>query len=189
MILAISCLSPLILFAQDLSVSPATQVMQERRRESSDIGLSQPLRPPGRIPDMPWGKESSDIRLGQFLTTTEHQGHSGSAIAVVKVTVIDNEEHTELPEELLVQGNYPNPFRDAARIVFHLPEQAQVYAEVFDILGRVIYTSQVQQLNAGRDRTLSLDLSTTSSGMYIYRVNVTTASGTLTRTGRMIQIR
>ena len=100
-----------------------------------------------------------------------------------------NEGRTELPEELLVQDNYPNPFHNATRIVFHLPEQAQVYAEVFDILGRVIYTSQVQQVNAGWDRTLSLDLSTTSSGMYLYRVNVTTVSGTFVRTGRMIQIR
>ena len=98
-------------------------------------------------------------------------------------------KRTELPNELLVQDNYPNPFRNATRIVFHLPEQARVYAEIFDILGRVIYTSQVQQVNAGWDRTLSLDLPKTSSGMYIYRVNVTTTSGTLVRTGRMIQIR
>lgn len=164
-------LSPLTLFAQELSLSPIAQAVEER------------------IP------ESPDVRRDQSPMVTYHQRNSGNVIAVVKVTVKDNdvgtanEERTELPEELLVQDNYPNPFRNATRIVFHLPEQAQVYTEVFDILGRVIYTSQMQQVNAGWDRVISLDLPTISSGMYIYRVNVTTASGTFARTGRMIQIR
>ncbi len=164
-------LSPLILFAQELSVSPIAQVVTERI------------------------KESPDARRVQSPTATEHQWNSGNVIAVVKVTVKDNdvdtanEERAELPEELLVQDNYPNPFRNATRIVFHLPEQAQVYAEVFDVLGRVVYTSQVQQVDAGWDRMLSLELPAISSGMYVYRVNVTTASGTFARTGRMIQIR
>lgn len=164
-------LSPLTLFAQELSVSPIAQAVKERI------------------------KESPSVKRDQSPMATEHQWNSGNVIAVVKVTVADNdvdtanEERTELPEEFLVQDNYPNPFRNATRIVFHLPDQAQVYTEVFDILGRVVYTSQVQQVDAGWDRTLSLNLPTISSGMYIYRVNVTTASGTFARTGRMIQIR
>ena len=191
-ILVISCPSPLTLFAQDSNIRPPAQVMREKGEEGPDIRLS----PRTRITDMSWGTEGSDVSLDWSPTTTEHQGNTGNVIAVLKVTVKDNdivdtanEERTELPDELLVQDNYPNPFRNATRIVFHLPEQAQVYAEIFDILGRVIYTSQVQQVNAGWDRTLSLDLPATSSGMYIYRVNVTTTSGTLVRTGRMIQIR
>ena len=191
-ILVISCPSPLTLFAQDSSVRPPAQVMREKGEEGPDIRLS----PRTRIPDMAWETEGSDVKLGWSPTTTEHQSNSGNVIAVLKVTVKDNDmvdtandERTELPDELLVQDNYPNPFRNATRIVFHLPEQAQVYAEIFDILGRVVHTSRMQQVNAGWDRTLSLDLSTTSSGMYLYRVNVTTASGTFVRTGRMIQIR
>lgn len=164
-------LSPLTLVAQELSVSPIAQAVMERI------------------------KESPDVRRGRAPMATVRQRNSGNVIAVVKVTVKDNdvdtasEERTELPEELLVQDNYPNPFRNATRIVFHLPEQAQVYAEVFDILGRVVHTSQVQQVDAGWDRMLSLNLPAISSGMYIYRVNVTTAFGTFARTGRMIQIR
>ena len=188
-ILAMSCLSPLTLFAQDLSVSPAAQPMRERGEDGPDIRLS----PRGQVLDMPWERAVSGVTLGWSPTTTEHQKSSGNVIAVVKVTVEDddmaNEERTGLPDELLVQGNYPNPFHYATRIVFHLPKQAQVHAEIFDILGRVVYTSQVQQVDAGWDRTLPLDLSTTSSGMYLYRVNITTVSGTVTRTGRLIKIR
>lgn len=195
-ILAMSCPLPLPLFAQEASVNPVAQKMKERREKLPDVGPSRSLSPRERIPDLPWETERPDTRLGQSPTTTEQQGHSGGVIAVVKVTVRDNDDavkedgdRTGLPEELLVQANYPNPFNNATRIVFHLPEQAQVYAEIFDILGRVVYTSQVQKVNAGWERTLWLDLPTTSSGMYMYRLNVTTASGTLTGTGRMIQIR
>ena len=128
---------------------------------------------------------------GGLLPSTVRRGSP----AYVDITINDNdvdrtasEERTELPEELSVQGSYPNPFRTVAKIVYNLPEQAQVYAEVFDLLGRAVYTSQIQKVDAGWNHTLSLDLSTLSSGLYIYRINVDTASETLTRTGRMIQV-
>ena len=114
----------------------------------------------------------------------------------VSVTVRDNDadrtaikEHTGLPEELSVQGSYPNPFRTATRIVYNLPERGYVYVEVFDILGRMVHTSPIQKVDAGWNQMLSLDLSPLSSGMYIYRVNVETASETLTRAGRMTRLR
>ena len=191
-ILVVSCPSPFALSAQDLGARPAAQEMRETREEGPDIWRS----PRARILDIPWGTDGSDVRLDWFSADTEHQGNSGDGIAVVKVTVKDNdmvdtanEKRRELPEELLVLDNYPNPFRNATRIVFHLPEQARVNAEIFDILGRVVHSSQVQQVNAGWDRTLSLDLPSTGSGMYIYRINVASTSGTLVRTGRMIKIR
>ena len=152
----ILCLSPLILFAQE--VDPATQLSQ-----------SPPV-------------------TGQAKKAT-------NVIAVLKITVTDNDigvsrdASTELPQELSVQGNYPNPFRTATSIVFDLPEQAQVYAVVFDLLGRSIHVSQELQVDAGWDRTLQLDLPHTSSGVYVYRINVETASGTHLRTGRIIRVR
>ena len=94
---------------------------------------------------------------------------STNVIAVLQITVTDNDKvvsrvrNTELPEDLSVQSNYPNPFRTATRIVFNLPEQ--VYAEVFDLLGRVVYTSPTQQMDAGWDRSLPLDLHQTSPGV------------------------
>ena len=156
------CLSPSILFAQELKIGPTTQ--------NSDLGLA---------------LQSEGLK---------HAGNAGNVIAVLEVTVTGdvgtaNEARTELPEELFVQGSYPNPFRTATSIVYNLPEPAQVYAEVFDMLGRVVYTSPSENMNAGWGHSLSLDLSTTSSGLYVYRVNAETASGILTRTGRMIQIR
>lgn len=156
------CLSPSILFAQELKIGPTTQ--------NSDMGLAPTVK------------------------GLNHAGNAGNVIAVLDVTVTGdgetaNEARTELPKELSVQGSYPNPFRSATTLVYNLPEPAQVYAEVFDILGRVVYTSPLQNMDAGWGHSLSLDLSTTSSGLYVYRVNAETASEILTRTGRLIQVR
>jgi hypothetical protein len=139
-------------------------------------------------------QQNSDLLLALTVEGQKNTGNANNVVAVLKVTVTGdvgtaNEALTELPEELSVQGSYPNPFRTATSIVYNLPAPAQVYAEVFDILGRVVYTSPLQQVNAGWGRRLSLDLSTTSSGLYVYRVSAETASGILIRTGRIIQVR
>jgi hypothetical protein len=160
--LGLFCLSPSILLAQELIIDPTPQ----------DQGMSPP----------------PEVRA------LKNAGNAGNVIAVLEVTVTGdvgtaNEAHPELPEELSVQGSYPNPFRAAANIVYDLPAPAQVYVEVFDMLGRVVYTSALQQVDAGWGHSLSLDLPTTSSGLYVYRVNAETASGILTRSGRMIQVR
>lgn len=134
-------------------------------------------------------------QLSQSRSVTGQGKKPSNVIAVLKITVTDNDNRvsrtasTQLPEELSVQGNYPNPFRTATNIVFDLPEQAQVYAEVFDILGRTVHVTQARQVDAGWDRTLSLVLPHASSGMYFYRINMETASVTHTRTGRIIRVR
>ena len=134
-------------------------------------------------------------QLSQSPPVTGQAKKATNVIAVLKITVTDNDNRvgratsTELPQELSVQGNYPNPFRTATSIVFDLPEHAQVYAEVFDLLGRSIHVSPERQVDAGWDRTLRLDLPHMSSGVYVYRINMETASGTHSRTGRIIRIR
>lgn len=138
--------------------------------------------------------QNSDILLALEAIGQKSAGNAGNVVAVLEVIVTGDvgtasETRAELPEELSVQGSYPNPFRTTASVVYNLPASAQVYAEVFDMLGRVVYTSPMQKVNAGWDHNLSLDLSTTSSGLYIYRVYAETASGILTTTGRMIRVR
>lgn len=138
--------------------------------------------------------QNSDMLLALTVEGQKYTGNAQNVVAVLKVTVTGdirtaNEARTELPEELSVQGSYPNPFRKATSIVYNLPAPAQVYAEVFDMLGRVVYTSSLQQVEAGWGRSLSLNLPSTRSGLYVYRVNAGTASGILIRTGRIIQVR
>jgi len=200
------CLSPWTLFAQDL--------MDIHRHEHETVEMrwnqSSEMRPDVSATPFPLDPMGFRARNHEEQSTrhaarrpkqfsaddfTAYASSSGNIIAVLKVTITDNdmdltssEAHTELPEEFTVQGNYPNPFRTQTRIVYHLPEPAKVHAEVFDLLGRLIYTSQVQKVAAGWDHTLMLDLPKVSSGLYIYRVNAESVSGTLTRTDRIIQV-
>jgi hypothetical protein len=54
-----------------------------------------------------------------------------SAAVVAKV-----ETAAPIPDALVIQSVYPNPFRETVRIVYRLPEPTLVSAEVFDVLGR-----------------------------------------------------
>ena len=168
------------LSAQEWSIDPVKNLHLQ------DVAPPAPPRQPG---DEAYSGRTPDA------THTPSQ-NAGNVIAVLEITVLDDdvdrtatEDRAELPQELSVQDSYPNPFHTSATIIYHLPEQAQVYAEVFDMLGRVVYTSQTQKVNAGWDHTLSLNLPATSSGLYVYRINVEIESGTLTRTGQMVQVR
>ncbi len=137
-------------------------------------------------------RNNQNLDKRQRQPSASRTSQPGNLIAVLKVVVKDiltsTEDQQELPGEFSVEGSYPNPFRSTTRITYHLPEPAEVHAEVFDILGRLIHTSQVQSDAAGWNRTLLLDFPAASSGLYIYRVNVKTVSGTRIKTGRTIRI-
>lgn len=192
----IFCLSPHPLFAQEWGSSPGRQIAEARSALIPEIMMERLVPPPTTPKRKAQNMQLLGMRLERPTTvvSTEYKRTLGNVIAVLKITVTDNdvttanEERAELPEDLSIQGNYPNPFHTTTRILFNLPEPANVHVEVFDILGRVVYTSQTQQMDAGWDQKLSLDLPETSSGLYIYRVNVETASGRLVTTGRIVQI-
>ena len=104
--------------AQDLGARPAAQEMRETREEGPDIWIE----PAGAGSRIYLGEQMALTSgwIGSPPRTRNISRNSGDGIAVVKVTVKDNdmvdtanEKRRELPEELLVQDNYPNPFRNA----------------------------------------------------------------------------
>ncbi len=99
-------------------------------------------------------------------------------------------ENASLPEVFTIQGNYPNPFRDATRLVLDLPWPARVAVEVLDVTGRRVLTIPAVALSAGWERSLELSSEALSSGLYLYRLIATSSEGTVsTHVGRFIQIR
>ena len=108
----------------------------------------------------------------------------GSTCTVVAV------ENASLPEVFTIQGNYPNPFRDATRLVLDLPWPARVAVEVLDVTGRRVLTVPAVALSAGWERSLELRGEALSSGLYLYRLIATSSQGTVsTHVGRFVQIR
>ncbi len=99
------------------------------------------------------------------------------------------DEFSELPMEFALRGNYPNPFNPSTTIQFDLPETADVQIDVLDLLGRTMISIPVQSISAGVNRSVSIDASALSSGIYVYRVVARTTSETYVSTGTMTLIK
>ena len=107
----------------------------------------------------------------------------------VHVSPVSVEEESELPAELVLRGNYPNPFNPVTQIVFDLPERAMVTVEAMDMQGRIVLVSPPEQVSGGRGLTVEVNAVNVPSGIYLYRVIAETAQHTLTKTGSMTLIK
>jgi len=91
----------------------------------------------------------------------------------------------EIPSDLRLEGNYPNPFNPRTTIRYSLPASNKVSLAVYDMLGRqiaVLINDEAQP--AGRHEVV-FKADGFSSGVYLYRLQ---ASGEV-RTGRMILLK
>ena len=76
---------------------------------------------------------------------------------------------SELPTEVTLEGNYPNPFNPQTTIRFGLPEASEVSLVVYDAMGREVQVLVRGTLSAGT-HSASFDASSLPSGAYIYRL-------------------
>ena len=116
---------------------------------------------------------------------------TGNPIGVVLMRglVTDKQTESSLPAEFVLLGNYPNPFNPSTTIQFDLPEPADVQVDVLDLLGRTMISIPSQSFEAGTKKSVSVDASALSSGIYMYRVVVHTAKQTHFSTGTMTLIK
>jgi hypothetical protein len=84
-------------------------------------------------------------------------------------------DESQMPSRVALHQNYPNPFNPVTRIQWDLDTESHVTLSVFDLLGRKVaqLADEVQQAGT---HSVSLDASTLSSGVYIYRLE---AGGTV----------
>lgn len=71
--------------------------------------------------------------------------------------------------EFTLHQNYPNPFNPATRIVFDLPQSAEISLKVFDLSGRQVATVAGGRYPAGR-HAVEFDATGLASGVYFYRL-------------------
>ena len=99
--------------------------------------------------------------------------HGGGRSASVTVTLPPgptSAEREELPAEVALLGNYPNPFNPETTIRYALPRAGMVRLAVYDLLGREVATLVDELQPAGRHaaRFHADDL---QSGVYAYRLH------------------
>jgi hypothetical protein len=101
--------------------------------------------------------------------------------AINSLPATDVNENAAQPSAFRLEQNYPNPFNPSTDINYSLPEDAFVTVKVYDALGREVKTllSSNQTARAYRVAWDGKDASgnTLASGMYLYRMVATNASG------------
>jgi hypothetical protein len=75
----------------------------------------------------------------------------------------------EIPVDLALHGNYPNPFNAETNINFDLPAETHVKLEVYNLMGQRVETLVDGNMPAGHN-SVTWDASTASSGIYFYRL-------------------
>ena len=78
---------------------------------------------------------------------------------------------TELPESVVLWGNYPNPVSGITNIEFDLPSTAQISVVVTDLLGRTVKTLPYGRFGPGRAHLLQINADELSAGVYYYTLS------------------
>ena len=123
--------------------------------------------------------QTHELQSGQELLL------QNSAVGLLKLSTRLASE-IEIPQHLVVHGNYPNPFNPRTTLVFDLPENGTVDVAVYDILGRKVLEFPASAFTAGSNRRLQLDASSLAAGLYLYRLQATMPSGVEIQTGNMM---
>lgn len=86
------------------------------------------------------------------------------------ISLADTEHPREVPEQLLISGNYPNPFRSTSTITLDLPDAALVSVEIYNLTGQLKRTYPSRAIAAGENQLITIDASSLAPGPYFYRI-------------------
>ncbi len=98
------------------------------------------------------------------------------------ITSAPARDNASVPGSSSLAQNFPNPFNPTTTIAYEVPSPSRVKLAVYDILGREIAVLVDGDVRAGKGLA-KFDGSTRSSGVYIYRIEITplTVSGRIFR--------
>jgi hypothetical protein len=106
-------------------------------------------------------------------------------------TPMNVEEHplAAIPHGFRLEQNYPNPFNPETTIGYRLMAVGRVHLRVYDVLGREVAALVDGEQSAG-SKTVRWNAAGATSGIYFYRLDVTTANGTrFNETKRMVLLK
>jgi len=101
-------------------------------------------------------------------------GNSGgwgasSTVRRINVAWTGVDDVAELPKEVRLHNNYPNPFNPSTQIAFDLPRESHVTLEVYNILGERV-ALLVDEVRGAGYHQVRFDASGLASGIYLYRM-------------------
>ena len=104
----------------------------------------------------------------QVRAENEHGGGSPAEVTVMLPSRVSTESE-ELPTEVVLMGNYPNPFNPETTIRYALPQVGEVRLAVYDLLGHEVAVLVDEPKPAGHHAT-RFDAGYLPSGAYIYQL-------------------
>jgi hypothetical protein len=94
--------------------------------------------------------------------------------AKAKFKPLSTEAPLLLPEQIVLEPNYPNPFNPVTNIRFDIPEESHVSMDIYNLVGQKVRTLFSGKVEAGfhsvRWNGTNDDGEELASGMYIYRM-------------------
>ncbi len=94
----------------------------------------------------------------------------------------------EAPTELMLRGNYPNPFNPTTKIAYALPKDGNVRIEVFNPLGQRVARLVDNAQKAGYQE-VSWSAATFPSGVYFYSVELKADAKRRVKLGKMVVVK
>ena len=104
------------------------------------------------------------------------------------LTLVDGNSQA-IPEQFTLNGNYPNPFNPSTTISFDLPEESKVRLFVYDVLGREVYSLDYGKMDKGFEQEIRFDAENLTTGVYFYKLIITSKENTITDIGKMMLMR
>lgn len=90
--------------------------------------------------------------------------------------------------EIVLKGNYPNPFTVGTAIVFEINLAGEAHLEVFDTIGRPIESTRRTAVHAGQRQQVVLDTASWPAGLYFYRVQLRSGSTVYSQNGKLLHL-
>jgi len=94
------------------------------------------------------------------------------------------DEITQIPVNVSLLQNFPNPFNPRTTIRYQVPSTVRVSLRVYNLLGQEV-AKLVDEEKTGGEHEVSLDASRLSSGIYFYRI----VAGSFTQTRKLVLLK
>ncbi len=133
-----------------------------------------------------YGADLQELRAGATLAQQIHK--EGYRPLLTKVAEAATEEY---PREMVLLGNYPNPFNPSTTIRYAAPKSGFITLRVFDLLGKNVATLPLGLQTPGYHEIV-FDSQALRSGIYFYSLQSAdrkTKTVQATRAGKMLLLR
>jgi len=112
--------------------------------------------------------KSGNLIEGPMLASSSTELSYSITVKTGTVTSVESKDG-EIPAQVYLAQNFPNPFNPSTQISFAVPTQTPVRLAVYDMLGREVAVLLDEAKVAGSYK-VSFDASNLPSGVYLYRL-------------------